>query len=410
MLFSNLREEYMNIDILILNTAVVDFRSDEFGFVGKLAGPGGLAKCKSTDMPSYTQNLYKQWIDGGKAAAGGPGNTAPLIAKAGLKVAVGVNLGKGNFDGLDIQGRFFYETMKKYNVDMSQIFIHPDLPTGTTFIDEKANHERGGIVYFPNANNEFDFEYFKKSVKKLKPKIVFYMYSGLSDRGDANNGKDLANFIKWCMEKGITTIADSHTLAGNPQSLIEKEKFVLEYKLLEPLLPVLDIFFTSYDEARMIENTIGEKGRYAGVSQEEYIENFLRWLSARFWSANNNPRILGVTVKDGAYVIYRDAHSNITGPTKVTSSFMTGNVNDLAGAGDSFRAGLITYIAKKTSSFRNNKIEIEQAVQMGNLFASLYIKAPLMDRYSFIVTFERMLNVIETKIVFQSFEELLRAL
>ncbi|HBG25638.1 MAG: hypothetical protein A2Y10_15990 [Planctomycetes bacterium GWF2_41_51] len=374
----------MSMDVLILNTAVADFRSDEFSFTEKLAGPGGLARCKTADMPAYTQKQYKQWADAGMVTAGGPGNTAPLVAKAGLKVAVGVNLGKGDFDGLDAQGRFFYDMMTKYNVDMSQTFIHPNLPTGTTFIYEKVNHERGGLAFFPNANNDFDYEYFKKSIEKLSPNIVFYMYSGLSDRGDANGGKDLANFIKWCRQKGIVTIIDSHTLTGNPQKLIEEKAAVPEYKLLKPLLPELDIFFTSYDEARMIANTFGEN-----IAQQDFIINFLEFLSKEF----SNFKIFGVTVKDGAYVIYKDAKRNITGPKKITSRFMGGGVKDLVGAGDSFRAGVVTYISKNIDKFKNDKIDIEEAIQMGNLFASLYIKAPLNDRYGSIESYNKMLEM-----------------
>ena len=118
---------------------------------------------------------------------------------------------------------------------------------------------RGGIAYFPNANNDFDFEVFKPEVERLKPRIVYYMYSGLSDRGDANGGRDLAEFVKWCRGKGAVTIADCHTLTGSPQELIESGRAVEEYHLLEPLLPELDVFFTSCDEARLI----GRKDRLA---------------------------------------------------------------------------------------------------------------------------------------------------
>ncbi len=36
------QRRFMSMDILILNTAVADFRSCGFGFVEKLAGKGGL--------------------------------------------------------------------------------------------------------------------------------------------------------------------------------------------------------------------------------------------------------------------------------------------------------------------------------------------------------------------------------
>jgi len=382
------------MDILILNTAVADFRSEQFGFTEALAGSGGLALCKTADMPDYTQRQYRQWIDNGLATAGGPGNTAPLIAGAGLNVAVGVNLGKGDFDGLDAQGRFFHNVMTANNVDMSATYTHPNLPTGTTFIYEKGGDERGGIAYFPNANNDFDFEYFKGEIKRLKPKILYYMYSGLSDKGDANNGEDLASFIAWCRNRGMVTIVDSHTLTGNPDELIDSDTPVPKYKLLEPLLPQLDLFFTSYDEARMIENTIGEKGKSKDMTEDEYICHFLEFLADRFWKDNNRPRMFGVTVKNGAYRIHITAEGDMSEPAKIKSKFMGGEVVDLVGAGDSFRAGFISYIARNIDEFKLATIDYAQAIQMGNLFASLYIKATLNDRYSHIEPYEKMLKII----------------
>ena len=395
------------MDIFILNTAVADLRSDEFSFTEELVGPGGLAKCATKDMPNYSQNQYKDWIGRGLVTVGGPGNTAPLVARAGVDIAVGVNLGKGNFDGLDAQGRFFYDVLAANKVDMSQTFIHPDLPTGTTFIYDKGNDERGGIAYFPNANNDFD--YFKGSVEKLNPKIVYYMYSGLSDRGDANGGKDLADFMRWCRQQGIVTIADSHTLTGYPEGLINSDAVVEEYKLLAPLLPELDIFFTSYDEARMIENTLGQKGKSKELSEDEYICHFLDFIADKF-STGNRTQFFGVTVKNGAFHKHIKPTGQASIPNITASKFMIGDVVDLVGAGDSFRAGLITYIAKNIDKFKAGSIDFSQAVQMGNLFASLYVTAPLNDRYGNIDSYDKMHKVIQKDEKFDSFEDFLNSI
>ncbi|MBT6613728.1 MAG: hypothetical protein HOB38_16635, partial [Deltaproteobacteria bacterium] len=98
----------MTIDVFILNTAVVDFRRDDFDFVTTLAGQGGLVKGSHADLPAYSQSRLQEWIKEGCAAPGGLGNSAPLLAKAGLEVAVGVSLGKGDFQGLDAPGRYFH--------------------------------------------------------------------------------------------------------------------------------------------------------------------------------------------------------------------------------------------------------------------------------------------------------------
>jgi len=41
------------IDVLVLNTAVTDFRRPEFKFASELVAPGGLAKCKTEEMSDY---------------------------------------------------------------------------------------------------------------------------------------------------------------------------------------------------------------------------------------------------------------------------------------------------------------------------------------------------------------------
>ena len=89
---------------------------------------------------------------------------------------------------------------------------------------------------------------------------------------------------------------------------------------------------------------------------------------------------------------------------------MAGEVVDLVGAGDSFRAGLITYIARNLDAFKQGSVDFEQAVQAGNLFASLYIKAPLEDRYGNIRAYDKMLQILQKEGGFESFEALRQAL
>ncbi|MHC4207584.1 MAG: carbohydrate kinase family protein [Planctomycetota bacterium] len=400
----------MATDVLILNTAVADLRRPDFEFADELVGKGGLAKCRTKDMPDYSQQQLAEWIQQGFATAGGPGNTAPLIARTGLKIAVGVNLGKGDLNGLDAQGRFFYDVMTANGIDMSQIHIHPDLHTGTTFIHSTVGEDRGGIAYFPGANDDFDFEIFKKAVDKLQPRMVYYMYSGLSDRGDANDGRDLAEFTKWCRGKGAVTIVDCHTLTANPHALIEQGVAVKEYHLLEPLLPEVDIFFTSCDEAKLIENTLAPGRDWNKFEEHENNVHFLEFLNERFWPKDNRTKLFGVTVSDGAYEQHMNPDGTVDGPSLIKSRFMAGEVVDLVGAGDSFRAGLITYIASNLEEFKSGSIDFAEAVQMGNLFASLFIKAPLEDRYGNIHAYDKMLNVVRSATTYQSFDELQDAL
>ena len=400
----------MVMDVMILNTGAVDMRHSDFGFVRELTGEGGLALGALADMPDYSQEQLHAWIGQGCANAGGPGNSAPLIGRTGTSVAVGLNLGKGDYDGLDAPGRFFHDSLTSNNVDMSATYVHPTMPTGLAFIDDAPGADRGGIVYFPAANDDFDFERFKPAVQRLQPKVLLYMYSGISARGDANGGRDLADFIKWCRGQGCVTIVDSHTLAANPQELIAAGTPVEGYRLLEPLLGELDIFFTSSDEAKMIENTLGAARDWAGFSDEDNNNHFLQFLTGKFWGSDKRTRLFGITVKDGAYQMIRHPDGTTTGPVKVTSKFMAGEAVDLVGAGDSFRAGVMTYTANHIDTFRDGTVDFAEAIQMGNLFAALYVKAPLDDRYGNIRPFDKMLKIIRSDSDFDTLAELKAAL
>ncbi|MFW6413666.1 MAG: carbohydrate kinase family protein [Verrucomicrobiota bacterium] len=386
-----------NVDILILNTAVLDIRSSAFDFVDRLVGPGGLAKCDTADMPDYSQEQLRQLIREGRATAGGPGNTAPLLAKTGLEVAVGANLGGGDYGGLDVQGRMFYDILADSGVDLSPVKVHPTLPTGTTFIYDAVAKDRGGIAYFPNANNDFDFADFKPYVERVKPDVVYYMYSGLSDRGDANGGRDLAEFIRWCRELGCITIVDSHTLVADPRASIESGAPVEAYHLLEPLLPELDIFFTSGDEAKMIVNTLEGPRKWSEFNEEDNLKYFLQFLVNNFTRHRDHARLFGVTRSKGAMACYIRQDDSVLGPEMFYSDFMDLKVVDLVGAGDSFRAGMLSYVARHAEAFKAGEINVEEAIQMGNLTASLYINAPLEDRYSKIKSFEKMLAKLQGK-------------
>ncbi|MHC4086326.1 MAG: PfkB family carbohydrate kinase, partial [Planctomycetota bacterium] len=112
----------------------------------------------------------------------------------------------------------------------------------------------------------------------------------------------------------------------------------------------------------------------------------------------------------GAYEKHICPDGTVNGPNKIESQFMVGEVIDLVGAGDSFRAGLLTYIASHLDEFRKGTVNFDEALQMGNLFASLFIKAPLDDRYGGIKPYEKMLQVVRSSVKYDSFEALQNAL
>jgi sugar/nucleoside kinase (ribokinase family) len=237
------------------------------------------------------------------------------------------------------------------------------------------------------------------------------MYSGLSDRGDARGGQDLADFVAWCRSQGAITIVDSHTLTGNPQELIERGEPVPAYGLLLPLLGELDVFFTSADEARMIRNTLDPEHREQAGDPRASILGFLDFVAARFSGrGRRRTQLFGVTVKNGAYARLVSPDDRVRETVFCKSRFMAGSVIDLVGAGDSFRAGLSANVARHRDAFLSGALNVEEAVQTGNLMASLYITAPLQNRYGSIADLDALLAVVRSGREFASREELNAAL
>ena len=82
---------------------------------------------------------------------------------------------------------------------------------------------------------------------------------------------------------------------------------------------------------------------------------------------------------------------------------------DWVGAGDSFRASVTAYLSQNAEAFKHSHLDVEHAVQTGNLFASLYIKSPLGHRYDNIGDYKKMLGIIESEAVFDNFDKLTTA-
>lgn len=394
----------MPVDVLLLNTPVMDIRSADFTFTQNLVEPGGVTKCDPAQMPQFSQEQIRQWIKQYPSSAGGPGNSAPLIANAGLSAAVGGNLGSGPYGGLDAAGRAFYDILDTQGVDQSAMYFHPDLPTALTFLYD-APGERGGIVYFANANEDFDFARFRPHVERMRPTVLYYMYSGLSTRADANGGQDLSDFMKWCRRQGCITIADSHTLAANPAELIHSGASVDAYHLLEPLLPELDLFFTSSDEAKMIINTLDKPRDWSTVDELEGMCDFLRCITGCFGNRTRT-QVFGVTYSRGACVTMLLPDGTAQTPRTIESRYILGDAVDLTGAGDSFRAGLISYVARHASAFQDGSINMEEAVQMGNLMACLYVSAPMENRYINLRPYASLMRAVLDPRQYTSFKDL----
>jgi len=383
----------MSIDLLVLNHASVDIRIS-LPWIRDLVENEGMLVNREDDSSEYLRRCSQslESCQENVMAFGGSGNLAPLISRTGLNVALAFNVGKGDYNGFDLNGRLFCNAMENEGVNLDHVHTHETLSTAITFIDVSNKDTRGGMVYFPNANDDVDFGRFKEAVSKLKPKIVHYMYVGLSKGGDKNKGKDLADFFEWCGSQGIITSVDTHTLTPDTRSTIESGNKISDYELLIPILPTTDIFFISSDESKIIANSLDYLPDCDRENENFYFD-FLDFLIRDNLGSRNRPKLFGVTSTQEVSAI-NSFESEISKPFKVKSKFGKGQVVDLVGAGDSFKAGVFAYICKNIGDFKSGDINWADTVQMGHLFSSRFINSNLNDRYGRIERYDEMCELL----------------
>ena len=242
------------------------------------------------------------------------------------------------------------------------------------------------------------------AVESSNPAVVAYLYIGLSEGGDARDGQDLADFLQYCRkERGAITMADIHTLAQGDAA----------YQSLERIVPQTDLFFVSRDEAKLVlqangamqEPGIGDSCRVC----DTYLQMAMDWVRDGSAEDDHGMRMFGITLSDGAIIATRHGPASWD-LTKVSSRYLFDGSVNLVGAGDSFRAGMIAYIAAHQDAWRDGTLNTAEAAQTGALFASLYVNAPLANRYAYIPGFKDALHVVRDGATFETLPDLLEGL
>lgn len=242
--------------------------------------------------------------------AGTAGATAVDCAILGLKTRVVTTV------GVDDMGDFLVSKMKKFGVECSLVKRTAGVPTSATILLVRPNGERPAL-HVPGAADVFTVaEEDLDSV--LDARVVHVGGTGLLKAFD---GDPTIRLLKRAKALGRTTTLD--LIKAGPETIT----------IVEPLLPYVDYFIPSIEEA----------GEMAGASDPLTIVKFFHKKGAR-----NCIVTLG---GDGVYV------SPESGSIFHLPAFDV-SVVDTTGCGDSFTAGMIAGIVKGwnleyTSRFAN---------------------------------------------------------
>jgi sugar/nucleoside kinase (ribokinase family) len=230
--------------------------------------------------------------------AGTGGATAAACAILGLKTRAVTTL------GADDMGDFMVSKMQGYGVECSLVKRVAGVPTSATILPVRPNGERPAL-HVPGAAAVFRVEQDDLDAA-LDARVVHVGGTGLLKAFD---GAPTVRLLRRAKELGRITTFD--LIQANPETIA----------LVEPLLPYIDYFVPSIDEA----------GEMAGQSEPAAV--------AHFFKSKGVKNCVLTLAGDGVFVAPE------TGPSFHTPAFDV-PVSDTTGCGDTFTAGVIAGLIK----------------------------------------------------------------
>ena len=247
--------------------------------------------------------------------AGTAGGTVVDTAKLGLKsLAVGAV-------GDDEKADWVLMTLKKYGADVSAMQQLSGIPTSATILNVRPNGERPAL-HVRGASDHFDVPP-SAYEQVFDAPIIHLGGTGLLKRLD---GPASLTLLKEAKKRGRTVTFD--LIAASAETLTN----------VEPLLPFIDYFMPSIEEARDM----------SGRSSPEDC--------ARFYLDRGTGCCVFTLGGEGAFYAHKDG-------TRLTSPAYEVKVMDTTGCGDAFDAGFIAGL--------HHKMDVETSLRFAQAAAGL---------------------------------------
>jgi sugar/nucleoside kinase (ribokinase family) len=270
--------------------------------------------------------------------AGTAGGTVIDTAKLGLKsLAVGAV-------GDDEKADWVMLTMQKHGIDTSAMQRLKGIPTSATILNVRPNGERPAL-HMRGASDHFDVPPSMYDQVFDAP-IIHLGGTGLLKKLD---GPASLTLLKEAKARGCTVTLD--LIAANAETA----------KIVKPLLPFIDYFMPSIEEAKDM----------SGCSSAQDC--------AAFYLDHGATACVFTLGGDGAYYAHQDG-------THLTSPAYDIQVVDTTGCGDAFDAGFIAAL--------HHKMDVETRLRFAQASAGLVATGLGSD--AGIVSFEDTLNKMTT--------------
>lgn len=247
--------------------------------------------------------------------AGTAGGTVVDAAKLGLKsLAVGAV-------GDDEKADWVLLTLEKHGIDISAMQRLEGVPTSATILNVRPNGDRPAL-HVRGASDHFDVPASTYD-QVFDASIIHLGGTGLLKRLD---GPASATLLKEAKKRGRTVTFD--LIAASAETL----------GIVEPLLPYIDYFMPSIEEARDM----------SGLSSPDDC--------AKFYLDRGTACCVFTLGGEGAFYAHRDG-------TRLTSPAYEVKVVDTTGCGDAFDAGFIAAL--------HHKMDVETSLRFAQASAGL---------------------------------------
>ena len=245
-------------------------------------------------------------------------NTGIGLAKLGIKTAC---IGKVGNDGF---GDFILQILKKNKIDIKGMRRDNKNNTSFTFVMIHSDGERS-FFHCLGTNATFDYEDIDFNIIK-KSKLLHIAGSYLMPKFD---GEPTLKLLKKEKEYGIKTSLDT---AWNSKG---------DWKKILPVLPYVDIFLPSFEEAKMI----------AEKDEPDVVADYF---------LQHGVKIAGLKMGEKGCYVKTEKETEIVPIYKV-------NTIDTTGAGDAFVAGFLAGIIKG--------YELKKCAQLANAVGACCVQA-----------------------------------
>ncbi len=327
-------------------------------------------------------------VENARVSTGGPvSNTGLAMKKLGLNVAFMSRVGKDQFGEMIVQ-------LLQHQGQTSKISISEKDRTSYTIAIAPPGIDRI-FLHDPGANDHFTSQDLDEEII-AQSKIFHFGYPPLMKSTYENDGKELVNIFQLAKKTGAITSLD--IALPDPKSLAGK---ALWKKILENVLPFVDIFLPSIEEALFMTDPaeyskIKSKARDSEVI--DFIDPKIYFQVAKTFLSFGSKIVALKTAHRGFYILTGDMEQqsefadllgenreNWSGRELWCPAFKVENIASATGSGDSSIAGFLSSLLKN--------MPIEKCLKFANIAG--YQNLHELDAVSGIKSWEETVKMVD---------------